>query len=275
MGVATRPTDTIIEGAIAWNWPSYFANPEEVYRGGGLRVVVQPNQRTELITGKYASNYGGAGSVGQKAKEYGADDSMYLATFYAHDRDNSFLFKDKRKMSPDELKHHMLKLALADGPGEEVVAFTKDGTMLYPPMDVGRLGGTTLDYMIKIAKKLDIPTREAYFCIDDINTGETGTKDSIVSLAYVGNAVKFAPIGRLDLRDAQGQPLREEGPIELKHPDEVRNLRRLQHQYEAELTGRVPLTDPELLTPIPRGQTVDEARELVASTFRDWYALAA
>ena len=75
------------------------------------------------------------------------------------------------------------------------LAVLKDGeTMIYPPMRVNRLGGTVLDYIVKhLAPALGFKVREQDITMEHIRNGE------IAGLAFVGNAVKVTPIGRVDI----------------------------------------------------------------------------
>jgi len=278
MGVASSPDNLVSMGAIIWNWPTYFKEAsEKVYRGEGLDVIVQPNQRTEIPTGKNSVNYGRASKASTDAKAEGGNESLYFATFYAHgdigpkNRGRTALLKDE---APEDLREHMLNLAIADGPGEEIITFARrdDGKveMLYPPTDVGRLGGTTLDYIINyIAPKLGIPTRETYWSLQDVVDGKVEP-----FMAMVGNAVMVAPVGKFRLFDQDRRPILDDTGqplvIPMRHPDELPELRAIQGELEAEFAG-VAESHPSLLTRVASGPEVDEARALLDKTFAKWF----
>src|ERR1041385_7233940 len=133
----------------------------------------------------------------------------------------------------------MGRVALADGPGEEILAVTKDGTLLIPPMDVNRLGGTTAAYVRDhLAPALGVATEERAFNLAQVRDGE------IIGLFFAGNASRLAAIGEVRLHDAAGNPLDK---IVVGVPDEVRALI---DQYEAEVRGMIPPSDNSLLVPV-------------------------
>lgn len=258
-GVGVKKGHLIDMACVSWNWPYYFKDPERVYKGSGLVVALTPEQRLPRITGKHASNYGEAGVVGNRARDvYGVDEALYLGPYLIEPigRRRKYIDNQDPTLSTRDLLDFGV---IADGPGEEVFAITDNGEIWYPPMDVNRLGGTTLsyltDYMIPTMGKW---SNEARFSLSDIKRGK------IVCLLFVGNAAKIAPIGEIRVFDAKStSPLET---IKLEIPPLAREL---MERYEAEILGRIPPSHASLLTPVNLAEGL-EARKVLDKVYSAW-----
>lgn len=249
----------------AWNWPSYFPDPERVYAGTGLVVALGPNQRLSPIHGKHASNYGEAASVGNLARKAGADEALYLGPYLVNPDesrgDEIILDYHKNDLNLIDL---IKQTVIADGPGEEVMAITKSGELWIPPKDVNRLGGTTAASIMEyLAPELGLKAEEHRFTFNDI-FHEGNTEGRIVGLFFAGNAVRIAPIGEIRLYGSNSEPF---GKYKLQIPYV---LRRLVNQYESEVRGILPPSDPLLLMPIDL-ESGRKARELLDRIYIDWF----
>lgn len=259
-GVGVKKGHLIDMAVISWSWPYYFKDPERVYKGSGLVVALTPEQRLNKITGKHASNYGEAGVVGNRAREqYGADEALYLGPYLMEpfSRRRRYVNSQDPTVPIKELLNFGV---IADGPGEEVLAITREGEIWYAPMDVNRLGGTTLsyltDYMIPSMGKW---SNEARFCLNDIKLGK------IISLLFVGNAVGIAPIGEIRVFDAKSTT-----PLETIKLEIPRLARELMERHKAEISGRIPPSHPSLLTPVNLTEGL-EARKVLDKVYSAWF----
>lgn len=237
MGITLKPNHEIDSSVIMWNWPSYFSDPEKAYHGRGLTVIATGEQRLFPILGKHASNYGDAGRVGTLAKNLDGDEALFFAPYGIRDGKREYLYGPAGK---DEVAKVLKYGVIADGPGEEIIAITDDGKILYPPKDVNRLGGTTLDYIAKrLGPKLGFTFEERPFTLEDFKTGK------IIGMAMIGNAVRVAPVGQINIHDPESLELIDQ--IIIPPPEQIRQL---VTQYEAEVSGQVEPSDHSLLTPV-------------------------
>ncbi len=236
---------------ITWPWPDYL--PSTTYTEGG-EVAITGKQRLFPITGKHARNYGEAVVDSKVARErFGVKEFVYLAP-YLIDQNGSTVWEDP-KNTPLFIRNG----ALADGPGEEVFAITSDmKTMMYPPVGVNRLDGTTLKYIERhIAPRFDIEAQEGNITLRDLRDGK------YAALAFAGNAVRIAPIRLIRLiNTAPGDDYGNiEEEIELFKPGDIPEpLRRIMNQWEDEINGRVDPSHPSLVTPVDmeRGKIIRE-----------------
>lgn len=250
LGVGIKPgLHEIMQSVVAFNWPDYLDSEKAL--SIGLTAVVCPRwQRLNPITGKNSSNYGDAGVVGNEAREVG-DEALYLAPYVEVESDSGERERRHILAQAGQKERRLLMRygVLADGPGEGVIAITRDGKIFYPPGDedetksVNQLRSTTLHYVVEhLAPKLELECEERAFTLEDIRRGK------IVGLCYVGNAAKITPIGRIalfsDLPSQVGSPeeLIEIGVSEL--------ARQLASRFEDEINGRVKPAHPSLLTPV-------------------------
>lgn len=257
LGLGVKKDHQIDTSVLCWNWPSYFTDPERVYQGSGLVAIAFPEQRLEKITGKHASNYGAAGTIGNRARALGGDEAIYFGPYLVRPVD--------RKMEDIQIhsKHDISELlrfgVLADGPGEEIFAITSSGEIWYPPMNVNKLGGTTLNYLIEhIAPNLNIVTRERPFNLLDIETG------LIVSLLFAGNAARLAPIGEVRVFGGNSQE-----PWVTVHLTVSPIARRLMARYEAEVRAQIAPSHPSLLTPVDLS-VGKQARKVLDKVYKKW-----
>jgi len=236
-GVSLAPGFFIESSVLVFRWGAYFPDVERVDRDGS-RAVITGGQRMFPIIGKHASNYGAASTDGSLARNLKYDELIYLAPYCIKNGDLDFNIKDFDKMRRYGV--------LSDGPGEELLALLKDGeTLIYPPMRVNRLGGTVLDYIVKyLAPALGFKIKEQDITLEDIRSGE------IIGMAFVGNAVKVTPIGKLDMvkpnEDFQDGEVVEtlfDAPI---HPAIIK----IRDQFADEICGKKPPSHDSLLTPV-------------------------
>ncbi len=236
-GVSLGPNYFIESSILVFRWSSYFSDLDRI-NSHGVRVAITGSQRMFPILGKHASNYGAASADGSLVRRLGYDELLYLAPYGVHHGNIDYNLR-----SFDELRSYG---ALADGPGEEIVALLADGeTLIYPPMRVNRLGGTVLDYLISyLAPALGLKVREQDITLAAIAAGE------VIGLAFVGNAVKITPVGKVDI--VKPSPNFGEGEIvdtifaaEI-HP----TILKIKEQFLAELNGRRPPSHESLLTPV-------------------------
>jgi len=236
-GVSFKPEHFIESSALAFRWGDYFPDAARINKEG-LRAVITGVQRMFPIMGKHASNYGAAAMDGSIARSLQYDELIYLAPYGLKNGNLDFGIRDF-----DELVRHG---AFADGPGEEVLAVLKDGeTLVYPPMRVNRLGGTVLDYIVQyLAPALGLKVREQDITLEQIRKGE------IAGLAFVGNAVKVTPVGKVDIvkpaTDMQsGEKIETLAEFGI-HP----TVAKIRDQFLAELCGKKQLSHESLLTPV-------------------------
>ena len=129
-GISMRSDYKIDAAIITWAWPDYL--DPTMYRDGGI-AGINGKQRLSKVTGKNASNYGEGPVDGQEMRNLGNNELIYLAP-YLINKDGFMYWAD-----PGNVKLKMRDGVLADGPGEEVFAITKDGKkLIYPPMRVNR-----------------------------------------------------------------------------------------------------------------------------------------
>lgn len=258
-GLGVRKEHLIDAGVVAWNWPYYFKDPERAYQGSGLVLAAFPEQRLAKIKGKHASNYGEAGVIGNRARRMeGVDEALYFGPYLVRPRTRR---KEQINLDVGGQAHELLKFGvLADGPGEEIFAITSGGEIWYPPMDVNRLGGTTLDYLVKhIAPALIIPTDERPFSLFDVKTG------LIRSLLFAGNAARLAPIG--EIRMYKGI---SEEPLDTLKLEISPLARELVSRYEAEVTAQIAPSHSSLLTPVDICEGFKARRKLL-DIYMPWF----
>lgn len=258
LGVSLKTGHQIDSAAIIFNWPVYFSNPERVYHGSGLVVGAFSEQRLFKIFGKHASNYGDAGRVGSMARGLsGVDEALYFGPYLidSHTGEKKYI---NAQASPEAAAQLLKNGVLADGPGEEVFAISKDGKIIYPPMDVNRLGGTTLKYIVEhMALGLGITVEEKPFSLENIRQGE------IESLIFAGNAARVAPIGEVKVFDENGS---QKETLKLVISETVQ---RLVEEYEAEVTGMTEPSDKSLLLPVDLESGAD-ARAILDKAYIPW-----
>ena len=236
-GVSLSPGYFIESSIIVFRWGSYFPDVARVNKEG-TRAVITGVQRMFPIIGKHASNYGAASSDGSLARNLKYDELIYLAPYCIKDGNLDFNIRDFDGI--------MRYGAFSDGPGEEIFAILKDGeTLIYPPMRVNRLGGTVLDYIVKhLAPALGFKVQEQDITLEQIRRGD------IVGLAFVGNAVKVSPIGKIDIVKPK---------IDSHDGEKVETLvdfgihpavAKIRDQFAAELCGKKPPSHDSLLTPV-------------------------
>ncbi|HBS52252.1 MAG TPA: hypothetical protein DEA62_04660 [Coxiellaceae bacterium] len=236
-GVSLSPGYFIESSVIVFRWGSYFPDVARISKEGACAVITGV-QRMFPIIGKHASNYGAASSDGSLARNLKYDELIYLAPYCIKDDRIDFNIRDF-----DGIMRYGV---FSDGPGEEIFAILKDGeTLIYPPMRVNRLGGTVLDYITKhLAPALGFKVREQDITLEQIRRGD------IVGLAFVGNAVKVSPIGKIDIvkpkvdsHDGEIVETLVEFGI---HPA----VAKIRDQFAAELCGKKPPSHESLLTPV-------------------------
>lgn len=257
LGVGLGTDHQIDSAVLIYNWPTYFLDSERVYYGEGLKVGALPEQRLTMIKGKDASNYGEAGAVGTVIRNLGLDEALYFGPYLIDPKNGEKIYINAQ--AGTSAVEQLLKYGvIADGPGEEVFALTEDRTLIYPPLDVNRLGGTTLRYIVDhMAPALGIKTEERPFSLEDIR------ENKIVSLCFAGNAARVAPIGEITIFDGKHQ---KKENLKLQITDQVRQL---VEEFEAEVTGKTKPSDPSLLTSI---DLVDgnKARKVLENAFTAW-----
>jgi hypothetical protein len=185
-GVSLSAGYFIESSILVFRWGSYFSDTARIDKEGA-RAVITGAKRMFPILGKHASNYGAASTDGYLARNLKYDELLYLAPYGI---ENGCLDFNFHKFE-ENIRHGVL----SDGPGEELLAVLDDGeTIIYPPMRVNRLGGTVLDYVVKhLAPALGLRVYEKDLTLEDIRSGK------IAGIAYVGNAVKVTPIGKIDV----------------------------------------------------------------------------
>jgi branched-subunit amino acid aminotransferase/4-amino-4-deoxychorismate lyase len=236
-GVSFKSDYFIESSALAFRWGSYFPDAARIAKEGA-KAVITGVQRMFPIMGKHASNYGAASMDGGIARSLQYDELIYLAPYGLKNGELDFGIRNF-----DELIRYGV---FSDGPGEEIFAILKDGeTLIYPPMRVNRLGGTVLDYIVKhLAPALGLKVREQDITLEQIRKGE------IVGLAFVGNAVKVSPIGKIDIVKPSAETQSGEKIETLVdfgiHPV----VAKIRDQFADELSGKKKPSHESLLTPI-------------------------
>ncbi|MBU0744845.1 MAG: aminotransferase class IV [Gammaproteobacteria bacterium] len=236
-GVSLTPGYFIESSVLVFRWGSYFPDVARVDKEGA-RAVITGGQRMFPIVGKHASNYGAASTDGSLARNLKYDELIYLAPYGIKNGELDFSLRGF-----DEIMRHGV---LSDGPGEELLALLKDGeTLIYPPMRVNRLGGTVLDYVVRhLAPALGFKVREQDITLEQIRNGE------IIGLAYVGNAVKVTPIGKIDIIRPTADSLSGEKVETLFEAPIHPAIIKIRDQFAAEICGKKPPSHESLLTPV-------------------------
>lgn len=236
-GVSLAPGYFIESSVLVFRWGSYFPDVARIEKEGA-RAVITGGQRMFPIVGKHASNYGAASTDGSLARNLKYDELLYLAPYCIKDGSLDFSMRNFNEI----IEYGVL----ADGPGEELLALLKDGeTLIYPPMRVNRLGGTVLDYVVKhLAPALGFKVREQDITLEQIRSGE------IIGLAYVGNAVKVTPIGKIDIVRPSLDGLGGEKVETLFEAEIHPAIIKIRDQFAAELSGKKPPSHDSLLTPV-------------------------
>lgn len=223
-----------------------------------LVVTAGPDQRFTPFLGKHAFHYGDGGRMGNIAKELGGDDAIFFAPFMAENQ-NEVEVLSRYSGNPKELKQAMMRLALANGLGAELMAVKKEGTVLLPPMYVNRLGGVTANYIMRyLAPELDIQAKIAPFNLEQVENGD------IAGLFFAGNAARIAEIGTVRLHESDNNILRD---VQLEGSPVVRTLK---DRFEKEVVGAMPTTDPSLVTPVDL-ETGRKMRRVLEEEFTYWF----
>lgn len=259
LGVGIKDSHIIQKDAVIFNWPEYL--DVEKAMNEGLTVVMSPDfQRTEPINGKFASSYGRAGVISKQVREMGGDEAIFFAPFSVVDGKEVYTYGQAGEKERELLAKHG---ALADGPGEEVFAISGN-TIIYPPREkVNRLGGTTLDHIVKyMAKDLGFNVEERAFTLEDIRTGK------VDSLLFAGNAATVMPIGRILVYQNEIGKMGDK-PEELNLPV-TEQAKQLAIRYREEVSGQTPSSDPNLLFPVDirEGRVMEEVLRLA---YEKWF----
>jgi len=260
LGIGLKPEHAIEHSAYITNWPSYFPDADRVYQGSGLVIAALPEQRSIPLTGKHASNYGEAGRVGNTARALGVDEALYFAPYLVSgDWENRNKGRYMNFQEPGIYEEQFAKVALADGPGEGIIAISNDGKLIVPPLDVNQLPSTTMMYITNfLAPSLGFNVEEKAFCLKDIQ------EENIVSMAYVGNAARIAPVGEIKVH----QGADDQSCLQSLQLD-VQPMKPLVRKYEQEVRGEIEPSDPCLLTPV-EFETGKQAAAILEETFADW-----
>lgn len=236
-GVSLAPGYFIDSSVLVFRWGSYFPDSIRVEQEGA-RVAITGVQRMFPIVGKHSSNYGAASADGSLARLLKYDELIYLAPYC--------LKKDTLDYNIREFADLVRDGVLADGPGEEIFAILKDGeSLIYPPLRVNRLGGTVLNYITEhLAPKLGLRVLEQDITLEMIRAGK------IAGLAFVGNAVKVTPIGKIDIVYPATNE-REQVKIETIFKESIHPaVIKVRDQFLAELSGKTLPSHDSLLTPV-------------------------
>lgn len=268
LGVGTppnAPADAVIE---AFNWPSYVRDPETVYNGSGAIARLSYHQRLLPTTGKHSSGYGRMGPVTRAAKINNAHEALILAAGISDATgalgDSVNIYHDYILKGRDAMKIIPF-IANSDGPGEEVgVVNSRLGEFWYPPMEVNRLGGTTLDHVVRhLLPQIGMIGVERTFSLDQMCR-----KGDEITPVYIGNAIKFAPIGAIEVVDETGR-LRDRREFNI-----TPEARALQVLYESEVRERSISTNPQLLTPLPLDEGGEVRAYLDRVVWKHWVSSA-
>jgi len=256
-GICPKPEDKMSFDNIIWSWPFYL--PERVYSEGASAALFLNQQRKQKIIGKHAGNYGLAGVASILAKKAGCDESIIFGP-YVVDAKGQKIFVDSDTSEGRKILSE--RGVLADGPGEDIFFEDRDGNIVISPMDTNILGGTTRKYILEIAENHSMKVKEYPVSVKSIRNGE------IVGMAFVGNAVKFAPLKKIKLCD------RKNGKIEIIETfgfekGKAKNLNILQTTFNKELRSKSPQTG-DLLTPIDF-ENGEKARKILDEIYAPWF----
>ncbi|MBU0998221.1 hypothetical protein KJ570_01665 [Patescibacteria group bacterium] len=255
-GICPKAEDGMSLDNIIWSWPFYL--PEKVYSEGASAALFLNQQRKQKIVGKHAGNYGSAGVASSIARKTGCDESIIFGP-YVIDQEGQKIYVNSDTSEGRKILSE--RGVLADGPGEDIIFEDRDGNIVISPMDTNILGGTTREYILKIAKNNLMGVKEYPVSVESIRNGE------IVGMAFVGNAVKFAPVKEIKLCD------RENGKTKIietfRFENEARNLGILQSVFNDELQGKRDQTG-DLLTPIDL-ENGKKAREKLDQIYAPWF----
>lgn len=262
-GVAAKDNDPIEKGAIAFNWPYYFKDPERIYGvdGSGLNTTIfLDQQRASQIKGKISANYPIVGGVSQIAREiYGDDDAIILAPHRYDPATGKRVITLAQEGETALLRLHE-SADFADGPGEGVIA-VKGRELWIPPMSVNQLPSTTMAYIAKyLAPALGFTVVEKPFGFYELRGGE------IDNVFMVGNAALMAPVGQFRVIHPQ------KGQVELIKRDISQAARELVLQYMAELDGVRDASHESLLTPVyPNSQEAQKAKQILYNHYEPYF----
>ena len=247
MAGVTPATDAIIDGGVwAWNWPDYIKKGASE---SGIKVVALTDaKRTSPVRAKEAAGYNRGGEFKRRKEEFDADEVIFFAPF-KFDRN----FPEVYESNTDE---DLSDSVFSDGSGEELMLVRKDGLVLYLPMSVNRLGGTTLSSVIAYltTEKNGYYAQESFF-------GPEEVFNECYSLLMLGNAAKILPVNELVVANSSNRVL-QSGTLPIND-----KARWLIERFENELTGKVSASDPQLLTPV---EFSPEAREILDGVYKYW-----
>lgn len=219
-----------------------------------LAITAGPNQRLSPFLGKHSSHYGEAGRIGQVAARMGGDDAIFFAPFEASDPSQTHYLTP----GSSNLKDQMMRLALANGLGAEVMAINKDGTLLLPPLGVNRLGGVTSQYIKDhLAPDLSVETEEKLFSLQEIESGE------ITALMLVGNAARVSLVGEIIMHD----DTKRFSSLKLPKPTTSKAISAV---FEAQSKSIVRPSHYSLLTPVDINDGA-KAMAILEDKFADWF----
>lgn len=264
IGIGMNSDTPIIAGAIANYFPSYFLDKKtgidhspRIYHGTGLEAISLPVQRLNTPTGKHSSNYADAGVIGNNARKFG-DEAVFFGP-YKINMDTGQ--KEGTLLSHCyDVRRDMTKMVVADGSGEEILLGV-DKNVYYSPMDTNRLGGTTLEYAKHMARDMGLEMQERPFNFDFAQKMQREGKH--VYMFMLGNAVRFAPLGKWQLRDNLGHHFEQ---IDFK-PESDELVQMWLNEFEDQTSGRKPPSHSSLLTPVPQSAY---ARSVLDQNFAAW-----
>src|SRR3990172_634458 len=250
-------TEMVIE---EWNWPFY--HPEETYTEGANVVAYLDLQRHGRIWAKEAANYPRGTLIGyrkeimQEKLGIPIHECLFLAPFWLNPETGKVELVDFSRLDTSDMVKAKGAI-FADGAGEEI-STVRGNLMIYPPMEVNRLGGTTLDYAVAyMAPRMGVETQVGTFGLTDFESGET-------SLLMLGNAAKIVAVKRLIIANSACEVVADlELPI-------VKVARQFVLGFEDEVTGRIPPSHPKLLTGIVFDDKTIKARETIYSAYPGW-----
>lgn len=263
-GVAGKPDDPVELGAIMFNWPFYFKDPERIYHGDGLKALIfMDKQRHDKIIGKLSGNYPVVGGVSARAKEMGYDEALILAP-HGHDPRTGGIEYMRWEQGVETQKRMRRLQHFSDGPGEGIIAVVRKGQrheLWYPPSSVNQLKSTTMAYVVDhLGPELGFEVVERPFGFYDMAHEE-------MNIIMVGNAALLAPVGQIGVfQPDTNEP--ESEPIIMPIMPETRMLAQT---YQDQLAGKVA-SHPSLLMAVDLDSSeASQAREMLYGNYGNYF----
>lgn len=252
-GVRPLKDHEVDQTAVIFNWPFYL-EPAAYLKGEKVALFID-QQRLTPIVAKEARNYGNGSVLTERAKKVGVGEILFFGP-YTIDKETREIREYVNVTQGAAATEKLIQGGvLADGMGEEILGIAGK-TLVYPPLDTNRLGGTTLQYIIDyLAPTIGFKTQEYRFTLQDIKEG------MINALLFLGNAVKVCPIEEIRVCDKNG--ILEIVKLNPGNP----YSKQIVERFSKELSGEIPPSHGSLHT---RVEFSPKARAKLDKFYNGW-----